>query len=241
MDPPCYTRVGQVVDELHGSISGLASARKGSTFIDEVLDVTFIKEQIKKGVFSWGCSVKLVEDVVSILDEMRGVADATTSMWGGILDQLRGTGTQRCAAEVETLGNGFSALGRINTQLKSTSVHESWEAIHGEMQDAITDETKQPKAFCGALEFLFVKTKAILVEVGNERLRIISPVIKDHGIEYMQNYAGSLSLGRTRTWLRAVISTEVCSGRLLLSDLTVNDTAKTSSFTKVFHWFSCYG
>ena len=115
MDPPCYTPVGQVVDELHGSLSGLASARKQSTFIDEVLDAHFIKEQIKKVVYSSGGSMKLLEDVVAILYEMRSVADAATSMWGGLLDQLRGVGTQRCAAEVETLGR--APLSTDTTQL----------------------------------------------------------------------------------------------------------------------------
>lgn len=117
----------------------------------------------------------------------------------------------------------------------------TWEDVGWEMEASAGDTTKQPDAFCRALEFLLDRTKAVRIEVANSRLRLISPVIKDHGVEYERNHMdkklreGGLSLTRTRTWLREAIYAEVCTGRLNLCDLTTRDHTKSASYISVLN------
>lgn len=42
----------------------------------------------------------------------------------------------------------------------------------------------QPRVFCKALEFLLERVNAIRIDSANAMLRLIAPVIKNHGIDY---------------------------------------------------------
>lgn len=69
----------------------------------------------------------------------------------------------------------------------------------------------QPRALCSALEFLLDRVNVMRIDAANARLRLISPVIRDHGIDYERGKfrdklnAGELTLDRT----------EVCVSRVL--------------------------
>jgi hypothetical protein len=43
---------------------------------------------------------------------------------------------------------------------------------------------KKPRAFCKGLEFLLDRVNAMRIDAANARLRLIAPVLQDHGIDY---------------------------------------------------------
>jgi hypothetical protein len=43
---------------------------------------------------------------------------------------------------------------------------------------------KKPLAFCKGLEFLLDRVNAMQIDAANARLRLIAPVLQDHGIDY---------------------------------------------------------
>ena len=81
--------------------------------------------------------------------------------------------------------------------------------------------------------------RAVRIDVANSRLRLIAPVIKDHGIDYERAHferkvrEGALSLRRTRAWLRAAVREEVASQRIALEDLTSKNQSKPAAFLAV--------
>jgi hypothetical protein len=45
---------------------------------------------------------------------------------------------------------------------------------------------EQTAALCRALEMLLGRVNTMLVNAANARLRLIAPVVRDHGVEYEQ-------------------------------------------------------
>ena len=78
------------------------------------------------------------------------------------------------------------------------------------VREAMAAREEQPRVFCKALEFLLERVNAMRIDAANARLRLIAPVIKDHGIDYERGkFAdklkdGSLTLERTQVrWVCA--------------------------------------
>ena len=69
--------------------------------------------------------------------------------------------------------------------------------------------------FCFGLEFLLGRVNAMRIDAANSRLRIIAPVIRDHGVEYERGKfqdkldSGALTLERTRRWLKGAVARSV--------------------------------
>jgi len=114
-----------------------------------------------------------------------------------------------------------------------------WEEVDHAMQAAAAAPAEQPGAFCAALSYLLDRVRAVRIDVANSRLRLIAPVIKDHGIEYESAHfwrkvrKGALSLRRTRAWLRAAVREEVAAKRIALEDLTSKNQSKPAAFLAV--------
>jgi hypothetical protein len=51
-------------------------------------------------------------------------------------------------------------------------------------ESAPESKAKKPRAFCKGLEFLLDRVNAMRIDAANARLRLIAPVIQDHGIDY---------------------------------------------------------
>lgn len=70
-------------------------------------------------------------------------------------------------------------------------------------------------------------------------MRAIVPVLANHGVEYEREHFekklldGTLTVERTRNWLRMTIRKMVDNGKILLSDLTSTDSRKTNSYVSV--------
>lgn len=95
---------------------------------------------------------------------------------------------------------------RVQAPARDTETKQLWKPIEQAMQDASAEE--QARAFCKALEFLLDRVNAMRIDACNSRLRLIAPVIKDHGIDYERGKFqdklkdGSLTLERTQVGLR---------------------------------------
>lgn len=80
---------------------------------------------------------------------------------------------------------------------------QKWVEVGRLMLAADSQSEDQPRVLCGALEFLLDRVNAMRIDAANSRLRLISPVIKDHGIDYERGKFqdklndGSLTLERT--------------------------------------------
>ena len=89
---------------------------------------------------------------------------------------------------------------------------------------AATSE-EQARAFCNALEFLLDRVNAMRIDAANARMRLIAPVIKDHGIDYERGKFqhklddGSLTLERTTAWINGVVREEVTAKSVELDHL----------------------
>ena len=73
-------------------------------------------------------------------------------------------------------------IQRVQAPKRDAETKAKWKAIDTAMQAATTDE--HPRAFCQALEFLLDRLNVMRIDAANARLRLIAPVIKDHGIDY---------------------------------------------------------
>jgi hypothetical protein len=104
-------------------------------------------------------------------------------------------------------------IRRAQSPRRDTETAERWAALQEEMTAA--PEDKRSVVLCKGLEFLLDRVNAMRIDAANTRLRTISPYIRDHGVTYEREKfqdklnAGTLTLARTRTWLRASSGTSV--------------------------------
>ena len=56
-----------------------------------------------------------------------------------------------------------------------------------------------PLVFCNALEFLLDRVNMMRIDAANARLRLIAPVVRDHGIDYERGKFQVYSIACYRT------------------------------------------
>jgi hypothetical protein len=89
----------------------------------------------------------------------------------------------------------------------------------------VTAELERPRVFCKSLEFMLDRVNAMRIDAANARLRLIAPVIKDHGVDYERGKFqekvddGSLTLERTTAWIRLTLRREVALNAVRIEDL----------------------
>jgi len=116
-----------------------------------------------------------------------------------------------------------AVIQRVQAPKRDEETKAKWKEVGQAMHDATGEE--QPRAFCKGLEFLLDRVNAMRIDAANARLRLIAPVIKDHGIDYERGKFqdklndGTLTLERTQSWIRAVIRSEVASKAVELEAL----------------------
>ena len=92
-------------------------------------------------------------------------------------------------------------IQRTQAPKRDAETRTKWAAIEEAMHTATPEQ--HARAFCQALEFLLDRVNAMRIDAANARLRLIAPVIKDHGIDYERGKFqdklndGSLTLERT--------------------------------------------
>ena len=102
-----------------------------------------------------------------------------------------------------------AVIQRVQAPKRDEETKAKWREVGQAMDEAAAEE--QPRALCKGLEFLLDRVNAMRIDAANARLRLIAPVIKDHGIDYERGKfqdkldEGTLSLERTQVRLRRVI------------------------------------
>jgi hypothetical protein len=95
------------------------------------------------------------------------------------------------------------AVQRNQAAKRDEETRAKFAEVEALMADASTSPEDQPRAFCKALEYLLGRVNAMRIDAANNRLRLISPVIKDHGVDYERGKFqdklndGTLTLQRT--------------------------------------------
>jgi hypothetical protein len=214
---PCYARISRTLVELRDGIHDMGpKPGDGSS----------------PGV--QGCGYAAALEIVDVIDMdlIKQQTDKGCLEWSvcvklihdvmSIIFQLKGSG-----------GFGFSKFDVV------TSFGVAWDDMKKRMEASEADMTARPDTFCRALKLLLDCTKAARVGIANSRLRLVAPVLKDHGVEYEKNHManklrmGTHTLTRTRTWLHASINQSVQSGDVLLNDLNGHGAVRQNSFRKV--------
>jgi hypothetical protein len=118
---------------------------------------------------------------------------------------------------------------RMQSPRRDEETAGRWAALERRMLAAAPVE--HPAVFCAALEFLLDRVNAMRIDAANARLRLISPVIRDHGIDYERGKFqdklndGSLTLERTTAWVGEAVR-QVVDGREVELDALLNGRAE---------------
>lgn len=172
--------------------------------------------------------------VLRVLGEIRdGINDLAGSRESGSITEAVDLGFIREQAEAGLYGWG-SCMGliaaivkvvqKVQAPKRDEETKAKWTEVGAQMQAADADAQARPRSLCKALEFLLDRVNAMRIDAANARLRLIAPVIKDHGVDYERGKFqdklddGTLTLERTRAWVRKALRWEVQSG-LPLDDL----------------------
>jgi hypothetical protein len=103
------------------------------------------------------------------------------------------------------VGGIVTVMRRIQSPLHDFAMLEKWREVDIRMIAAGADDYAH--VLCGALEFLVDRLNAMRIDAANARLRLIAPVIRDHGVDYERGKFqdklndGSLTLQRTTQWI----------------------------------------
>ena len=80
-----------------------------------------------------------------------------------------------------------------------------------EVRPAMTTPADEPRVFCSTLRFFIDSANAARIAAANARLRLLAPVVCEHGLDYerckLQDKlnAGTITLARTEAWIAAAV------------------------------------
>ena len=104
-------------------------------------------------------------------------------------------------------------IQRVQAPMRDGETKEKWESMQASIASATVETTA--RITCECLEFLLERVNVMRIDAANARLRLIAPVIKDHGIDYERGkFAdklgdGTLTLERTTSWFMRTMETEI--------------------------------
>ena len=108
---------------------------------------------------------------------------------------------------VSFMGSIVGVIGRVQAPQRGEETSSKWAELHR----AMLISESHPSQFCNGLEFLLNRVNVMRVDGANARLRLIAPIIKDHGLEYERFklagklHAGTITLERTEAWIRKAV------------------------------------
>ena len=172
--------------------------------------VVRVLAEIRDGLNDLG-GARVEQELVIDVDWIRQQADAGQYDW-----------TSACRLVSAVVG----VVQRLQAPRRDGETRDKWAAVERRMTAAADAAEEQPAAFCGALEFLLERVNALRIDAANARLRLISPVIRDHGIDYERGKFqdklanGTLTLERTTRWINDTLRQEVDGRSVDLAALT---------------------
>jgi hypothetical protein len=103
-------------------------------------------------------------------------------------------------------------IQRVQAPIRDTETKEKWAALQEKIYSATIDTGA--RVTCDCLEFLLERVNIMRIDAANARLRLISPVIRDHGADYERGKFedklknGTLTLERTTAWFERTMTVE---------------------------------
>jgi hypothetical protein len=129
-------------------------------------------------------------------------------------------GWNSCTALIVSI---VQIIQRTQAPKRDGETRDRWLLLQATFQ--VTAELERPRVFCKSLEFMLDRVNAMRIDAANARLRLIAPVIKDHGVDYERGKFqekvddGSLTLERTTAWIRLTLRREVALNAVRIEDL----------------------
>ena len=149
-------------------------------------------------------SIKEIVDLVFI----RQQAEAGLYCWSSCLGLVSGI---------------VEVVQRVQAPKRDEETKTKWGEVSQAMQRAAIAE--HPRQLCKALEFLLDRVNAMRIDAANARLRLISGVVKDHGVDYERGKfqdkltEGTVTEERTKEWIGVSLRNRVASKKIALGDL----------------------
>jgi len=145
------------------------------------------------------CAAPTYVRAVRVLSEIKdGILDAKGHAIASIidLDELRKPERAWGHDEVCALVSSIYAVIR---DVENSSRHGETAAMWANIEVSMR-ESPTPTALCMGLEFLLNRVNVMRIDAANARLRLIAPVVKDHGIEYERGkFADKIASGHLTT------------------------------------------
>jgi hypothetical protein len=156
------------------------------------------------------CFVRVMRVLVEVRDGLVEVAPASYAAQAAevldmdLIKQQVDAGLctwENCQALVASV---VALIRRAQSPKRDDETAKRWAALAQEAAEA----SDKPVVLCRGLEFLLDRVNAMRIDAANARLRLIAPVVRDHGISYERDKfqekidAGTLTLERTKAWLK---------------------------------------
>jgi hypothetical protein len=157
---PCYFRVIRVLREVRDGIAEISTSRNAEE-IKEIIDIELIEQRISSRAFTWIDCRNLVTGAVMIIRRIQA-PEREASLKAG-WDELR--------TAIEAT-NVFDALNLV----------AALKFLLGRL-DFLRVDAANARYVCFCLFFFLVELFPNLIF---SSLRLIAPVVRDHGVEYQQ-------------------------------------------------------
>ena len=161
------------------------------------------------------CYTRVIRVLIEVCD---GIKDLAGESEGGNINEV--IDAEHIKERVETGNYTFvdaasmfkSIVGiiqRIQSPKRDTETKEMWKELEEKIATATVENGAE--VTCKVLEFLLGRVNALRIDAANARLRLIAPVIKDHGVDYERGkFAdkirdGTLTTERTTAWLHTTL------------------------------------
>ncbi len=156
--------------------------------------------------------------VIRVLGEIRdGIVDLAGE--GESIDEVVDVDFIRTRAEAGNYGFSDAArlfgdvvriILRVQAPTRDAETRGEWSALENKIAAVTLDSAA--RVTCDGLEFLLERVNAMRIDAANSRLRLIAPVIREHGLDYARGkFAdkirdGTLTTDRTIAWLHRAMA-----------------------------------
>lgn len=173
------------------------------------------------------CYVRLLRVLAEVRDgisDLSSAQDIREVLDTDLIRQQADAGAFRWPECVALVQNTVAIIQRVQAPRRDDETKAKWAAVLEGLRSA-AGKSEQARAFCVAIEFLLERVNAMRIDACNARLRLISPVIRNHGVDYergkfqQQLDDGSLTLERTEKCVRERLQAAVAGGALQLEDM----------------------
>ncbi len=160
--------------------------------------------------------VRVLRVLAEIRDGMVALAGTTEAvhiqehMDMELIQQQVDQGVWTWASWVPFVTGVVSLIRRVQVPFRDISLEQGWAPIDNEMQ-ANPSPAAQVTLVCKGLRFCLDRVNLSRIDAANARLRLIAPVIRDHGTDYERGKflerlnAGTITVDKTREWLRCAV------------------------------------